>query len=315
VQVAAPMHEFMEALQRFRNLLLFALPALLLVATVGGYWISRRALRPVDEMTAAAQSISIRNLSGRVSVPQTGDELQRLSETLNEMLERLNDSVERMSQFTADASHELRAPVSVVRTTAELAIRTGRDEQGYREDMTHILDEAKRMGRLIDSLLMLARADARDDQLERRSVDLRQCITGAAKKTGGEFEFDLPAEPVTVNGDEGALERVFFILLDNAVKYTPGHEVARVSVREEAGSIAASVKDHGIGIPAVDHARIFNRFWRADKVRSRGIGGAGLGLAIAKWLVERHGGSIALQSAPGAGSTFTVRLPKSGNGN
>src|SRR5262249_38573641 len=154
--VAASLHEFYAALERFRLILWLAAPGLLIVAGLGGYWISRRALRPVDQITATAESISIRNLSDRLEVPNTSDELQRLSETLNRMLTRLDDSVQRMSQFTADASHELRAPVSLIRTTAELAVQSGRTNPEYHKDMVQIFAEAERTTRLIDSLLLLA---------------------------------------------------------------------------------------------------------------------------------------------------------------
>src|SRR5262249_34987753 len=156
VQVAATLKESYQALERFRLILWFSVPALLILAGLGGYWISRRALSPVDRITTAAESISIRNLSDRLDVPPTSDELQRLSETLNRMLTRLDASVQRMSQFTADASHELRAPVSLIRTTAELAVQGGRTNSEYHADMTQILAEAERTTRLIESLLILA---------------------------------------------------------------------------------------------------------------------------------------------------------------
>jgi signal transduction histidine kinase len=293
------------------------IPGLLALAGVGGYWISRRALRPVDRITAAAESISIHNLGGQLSVPGSGDELQRLSETLNRMLARLNESVQRISQFTADASHELRAPVSIIRTTAELATQSERSGAESREDMTTILAEAERVTKLIDGLLLLARADAGEDGLDRELTDLptllRQAV-GQCRALAQEKRIQLRSvpggQPVAVMGDAEAMRRLFFILIDNAVKYTP--EGGQIDVQLEATDKRAvvSVTDTGIGIAETDLPYIFDRFWRADKVRSRGTGGAGLGLSIARWISERHQWSIHAAAMPGGGTRFTVMIPR-----
>jgi heavy metal sensor kinase len=316
IQVAAPLHEFNQALERFRLILWLVAPVLLIVAGLGGYWISRRALRPVDQITNAAESISIRNLSDRLEVPKTSDELQRLSETLNRMLNRLDTSVQRISQFTADASHELRAPVSLIRTTAELAVQGGRANTEYHEDMVQILAEAERTTRLIESLLLLARADAGQGGLQLEltniSTSLREAIEQGrvlAAEKAVDLAPDLSPAPIVVRGDGEALRRLFFILIDNAIKYTP--EGGRVQIQLEERNAHATIKiaDSGIGIAEPDQVHIFDRFWRADKVRSRGMGGAGLGLSIARWIVDQHGGSIEVQSKLGEGTTFTVDMP------
>jgi heavy metal sensor kinase len=315
IQVAAPLNEFNQALERFRLVLWLSAPVLLIGAGLGGYLISRRALKPVDQITTAAESISISNLSGRLEVPGTSDELQRLSETLNRMLARLDVAVQRMSQLTGDASHELRAPVSLIRTTAELAIQSGRSNSEYHEDMVQILAEAERTTRLIDSLLLLAMADAGEGGLQHDLIDISTSVREAVAQGRGfavekrvNLTADLNSSPV-VRGDGEALRRLFLILIDNAVKYTP--EGGTVDLRQEAanGKAAISVTDSGIGIAESDLPHIFDRFWRADKVRSRGMGGAGLGLSIARWIVDKHQGSIEVQSQPGKGSTFTVRIP------
>jgi len=316
VQVAALMNEAFEALDRFRLILLFVTPILLVLASAGGYWLSTRALAPVDDIAHAAQRISIENLEERLTVPATGDQLQRLSETLNAMLSRLELSVRRMKQFTADASHELRAPVSLIRTTAELAVRGGRTDHEYHEDMVQILAEAERTSRLIDSLLLLARADAGEDGMQRELTDVvssaREAVErgrALANERGIELSSELSGSPTIMLGDGDALRRLVFILIDNAIKYnTPGGSV-RVRVCIEDGSAVCSVRDSGIGIALEDQAHIFDRFWRADKVRSRGEGGAGLGLSIARWIVERHQGTIEVTSHLGRSTTFTVKLP------
>jgi heavy metal sensor kinase len=319
VQVAAPLHEFYEALERFRLILFLSVPILLIGATVGGYWISRRALQPVDRIAAAAESISIRNLSDRLDVPDTADELQRLSETLNRMLARLSSSVQRMSRFTADASHELRAPVSLIRMTAELAINGGRSNEEYRGDMIQILDESERTSRLIDSLLLLARADSGEDGLQRELTNFATSVREAvgqghllATERRIQLVADIGEAPVVIVGDAQALRRLVFILLDNAIKYNIEGGSVQVSLNGVAGYAVCMVSDSGTGISQEDQQHIFDRFWRADKVRSRGAGGAGLGLSIARWIVDRHDGTIEVTSESGKGSTFTIRLPLDG---
>ena len=316
IQVAAPLNEFYEALERFRLILVFSIPVLLIGATLGGYWISRRALQPVDRITTAAESISIRNLSDRLEVPDTADELQRLSETLNRMLARLNSSVQRMSQFTADASHELRAPVSLIRTTAELAATGGRTNAEYHDDMLQILAESERTSRLIDSLLLLARADSGEDGLQREPTNLAASVREAvdqarslAAKRNIELSSNILADGAAVLGDGEALRRLVFILIDNAIKYNTDGGTVQVMLEIVEEQAVCSVSDSGIGIAVKDQQHIFDRFWRADKVRSRGTGGAGLGLSIARWIVECHEGTIEVRSEIGKGATLTVRLP------
>ncbi len=316
VQVATSLPEFYYALERFSTILLFSVPILILVASVGGYWISTRALRPVEEIRATAESISIRNLSERLTVPDSGDELQRLSETLNDMLARLSDSVQRMSQFTADASHELRAPISLIRTTAELALQRSGLTPELTQDLKQVVAEAGRTSRLMESLLLLARADTGEDGLHKELTDwslsvqeaVEQASTAAAAKNIT-VNLSTPEEPLAVVGDLEALRRLAFILLDNAIKYSPTSSVVHVKLVAIGSQGILSVADSGIGIGAEDREHVFDRFWRADKARSRGLGGAGLGLSIAKWIVDRHNGTISLSSELGVGTTFEVQIP------
>jgi len=317
VQVAAPMHEAFEALDRFRLLLLFAAPLLLLAASAGGYWLSTRALAPVDEISRAAQLISIENLADRLPVSETGDQLQRLSETLNATFARLEAAVRRITQFTADASHELRAPVSLIRTTAEVAVqRNDRTAEEYFEALKEILEESERTSQIVDSLMLLARADSGKETLECSSADACAIVREAvdqgerlARNHGLQFAATLPKGPIPIQADSNTLRRALLILIDNAVKYTPQGGSVKVNLEMNRHFAIVSVSDTGIGIAKADLPHIFDRFWRADKARSREQGGAGLGLSIAKWIVEMHRGSIDMESELGKGSTFHVRVP------
>jgi heavy metal sensor kinase len=317
VQVAALMNEAFEALDRFRLILLFVTPILLVLASAGGYWLSTRALAPVDDIAHAAQRISIENLEERLTVPATGDQLQRLSETLNAMLSRLELSVRRMKQFTADASHELRAPVSLIRTTAEVAVqKRDRPASEYFEALQEILEEAERTSQIVDSMMLLARADSGKEIVESSAADLCAVVRDAAdqgeklaRSHGVRFSAEIPHGTCMIHGDADALRRAILILIDNAAKYTPHGGSVAVRLDPCNGVAIASVTDTGIGIRNEDLPHIFDRFWRADKARSREQGGAGLGLSIAKWIFEMHHGSIDVESEPGRGSTFQVRLP------
>jgi signal transduction histidine kinase len=233
------------------------------------------------------------------------------------MFTRLEASVRRITQFTADASHELRAPISLIRTTAEVAVqRTDRTANEYFEALQEILEESERTTQVVDSLMLMARADSGKETLERSSVDACAVVRGAAEQ--GEklarhhaigFIASLPSDPVPIQADGDALRRALLILIDNAVKYTPKGGSVQVNLGTRNGCAIVSVSDTGIGIAKPDLAHIFDRFWRADRARSREQGGAGLGLSIAKWIVEMHLGSIDVESEPGKGSTFHVQIP------
>jgi heavy metal sensor kinase len=316
VQVAAPMNDFYDAMNRFKWVLLLFSPFLLVLASAGGYWMSRRALTPVDEIIRAAQSINSKNLSRRLIVPQSGDELQRLSETLNGMLQRLETSFNRITQFTADASHELRTPVALMRTTAELSLRRSCTEPEYREVLNQILGDLEKTSVLLERLMMLARADVGVETLQRVSVSLGDslrevCRDGHTLAEAKQIVLleEFVNKPMVVDGDPDALHRMFLILIDNAVKYTPSQGLIKVSLTGRDGFAVTQVRDTGIGIAASDLPYIFDRFYRADKARSRESGGTGLGLSIARWVAEAHGGSIDVQSSPGEGSVFEVSLP------
>ena len=316
IQVAAPMDDFYEALDRFRWVVLLLSPLLVLLASGGGYWLSRRALAPVDQITRAAQQINSSNLSKRLHVPKSGDELERFSETLNGMLERLEDSFNRITQFTADASHELRTPLALMRTTTEVSLRTSQTVSEYREAQKEILEELEKTSGLVEKLMLLARADAGVETLQRSSTNLSDSLKEAcddgrilARAKQLAFQENISTSTMIVDGDAHALRRLFLILIDNAVKYTPSGGLITVSLSRNDSSAVAEFHDSGIGIATEELPHIFDRFYRADKARSREFGGVGLGLSIALWVAEAHGGSIEVQSSVGAGSTFQVRIP------
>jgi len=316
VAMGAPADDVAETLSQFRSYLLMFAPLVLLAAAAGGYWLSRRALSPVDALVRTARQVSGTNLNSRLQKLDTGDELQRLSDTLNEMLDRIESAFLRITQFTADASHELRTPVSLIRTEAELALRRSRGETEYKESLRHILLEAERTTALIEQLLSMARADSGRETLHLQPVDLCQTLRGVvdgwqqvATIRNLQFSASLEAPDFSVMGDETLLRRLADILLDNAFKYTSSPGSVHLSLEAKGESAVITVQDSGVGIAGEDQSKIFERFYRVDKARSREEGGAGLGLAIAQWIVTQHGGSIGVESRPGHGATFRVELP------
>jgi heavy metal sensor kinase len=316
VELGNPSDDAVETLQLFGAYLLMFAPLLLLMAAGVGYWMSRRALSPVDALVRTARHVSAANLSSRLQKLDTGDELERLSDTLNEMLDRIEAAFRSITVFTADASHELRTPVSLIRTEAELALRRSRGEAEYQESLRHILLEAERTTTLIERLLSLARADAGRETLELEPLDLRQTLSGVVdvwRQVGLmrnlQFSAAVNVPCGLVMADEAMLRRLVDILLDNAFKYTPSPGWVRLSLEQSADFAVIVIEDSGVGIAPEEQSKIFERFYRVDKARSRAQGGTGLGLSIAQWIVTQHHGSISVESRLGSGSIFRVKLP------
>jgi heavy metal sensor kinase len=321
IQSAFEMDDFYEALDHFALLLFISIPLLLLCAAAGGYWISTLALAPVDQITQTARTISAQNLSSRLVVPNTRDELQRLSETLNGMLGRLEAAFKKITQFTADASHELRTPVAVMRTRAELSLRKARSADEYRDVIAEVLTELEKTSGLIEQLMFLARADSGAETLRFSATNVAEvlreaCHQGSALAEAKQvaFQEQISGDSMWIQGDAGSLRRLFLILIDNAVKYTPANGQVEVSLQRNNGYVVAQVRDTGIGIAEADLPNVFERFYRADKARSRESGGVGLGLSIGRWITEVHAGTIEVHSSPGRGSTFQIRLPIANSG-
>jgi heavy metal sensor kinase len=319
VDAAVPTEPFDQALDRFRLIEKRFLPLLVILASFLGYWLSGRALAPVSRIIESAERIGVRNLSRRLEVPRAKDELRRLTEQVNAMLDRIEASVKRITQFTADASHDLRTPLALIRTNAELALRRPRSDSEYREALARILSTSEETTELIEQLLLLARADANVAQLKLEPSPLSPVLQAAAQKAnvlaaskGLTFSHSAVSSSDSLYANQPALERMFITVLDNAIKYTPAGGHVSLSLRLEDSQAIIEVADTGIGITEEDLPHVFERFYRADQARSRETRGSGLGLSIAKWIAEIHHGSIDLQSQAGQGTRVTIRLPLAG---
>jgi len=315
VRVGTSLQQTQEMLHRLLVILLIALPVALIVSLAGGWFLAGRALRPVRSITEAAQRITAEDLSQRLTAPTSHDEIGRLAETFNEMIGRLEASFRQVRQFTSDASHELRTPLTVLKGETELALRRPRSSEDYRLVLESGLEEIDRMGRIVDELLFLSRADLGEIRMESKPVRLDQLLEDVKRQAevlGQEHEIQIktgPLEPVTVAGDEMRLHELVLNLVDNAIKYSKKGGTIEMRVVVSGRTARLSVVDAGIGIPPEEQPKIFNRFYRTDAARVHAKKGTGLGLAICKWIVEAHHGSIEVQSNPDKGSTFTVVLP------
>jgi heavy metal sensor kinase len=289
-------------------------------AVLVGRWIATRALEPVDRMITEVREITDgRSLHRRLPLPMEKDELGRLAETLNQMMARLERSFAALRRFTADASHELKTPLTVVRAGVERAITRPDLPHDTLAGLEETLQEVNRMTELLESLLTLARADEGRAELHREPVDLRTIMQEAeetaellAEQAGVSVDIRMPSEPVILAADRSRIRQLILNLVENAVKYTPRGGRVSVELGASDGQVLLTIADTGIGIAAGDLPHIFDRFWRVDQARTRTSErpGVGLGLAISKWIAEAHGGTIDVQSRPGRGTTFTVGFPR-----
>jgi len=306
-----------QTLLVFRNGLLLIVPAVFLMAGFAGHMMSRSALAPVAAIAREAQRIHDGNLeSTRLPQVETRDELAHLSSTLNEMLERIESGVRSVRDFTAYASHELRTPVAMIRTEADLALQQPRSNSEYREAIEVIGSEAQRMSALLDSLLFLARADAGAEQVQLEPVDARRLCLQAFdkfrrdfKRAGIDFVADLPQGRVMVMADAPYLQRLLNIVLENAAKYTPANGKVALTLDSSLDSARFEISDTGIGIPLMDRMHIFERFRRGANASDARVQGSGLGLALAAWIASHHHTQIEVESDVGAGSSFSWSLP------
>jgi len=316
--ILASLHPESELFARLRTTLGWLVPVTIVLASAGGYFLARKNLAPVADMTARADRISESTLHDRLTVQNPGDELGRLAATFNRLLDRLDLAFERQRRFIADASHELRTPLAILQGESEVALSNPSRTPGeYRESLSILQQEARRLARIVEDMFTLSRADAGQYPIMPRALYLDELIAecahsvrtlAAAKaitlcvESSGELPF---------SGDESLLTRMLLNLLDNAIKYTPAGGRITIASSSTTSEAQIAVTDNGPGIPEEFHTRIFERFFRADQARSRtnSAGGAGLGLSIAKWIAEAHRGTLNLTRSDTRGTVFTVTLP------
>jgi heavy metal sensor kinase len=315
VESGAPYHQIEVVLHGLLLTFAIYMPFVVSLAVAGGYWLMRRSLQPVDEITKRAEGITSTNLSERLPVIRSGDELERLSMSLNRMIERLDNAFEHINRFSADASHELRTPLTILQLELEGIAQNHRGDPALGDQIGSALEETHRMSRIVESLLTISRLDAGEVKMDKSRLDLGEL----AASTAGEMR--LLAEEksiglrihagsgVHVMGDRVRLQQVIVNLIDNSIKYTQVGGTIEVRVGREGNSAVLEVSDDGPGIPAHALPQVFERFYRADKARSRASGGAGLGLSIVKAICAAHNGEVKVSSQEGRGSSFRVELP------
>jgi two-component system heavy metal sensor histidine kinase CusS len=315
LQIAAPLAADDDELGELLTVMLLAGPLALVLALGGGYLLARRALAPVDRMAAEADQITATRLDRRLEVLNPGDELGRLGATLNGMITRLERSFEETRRFTADAAHELRTPLAVMRNVAEVALRLPREPEHYRLVLGDVLEEVDRLTRLAEQLLFLCREDAglvlpvmkgvRLDEVVRDAAEHMSVVAGAKGLTleGGDLA------PCSIRADANQIRRLLFNLLDNAIKFTPAGGTVRISLERSDGCACLTIADTGVGIPAEHIPHVFERFYRVDPSRGQDIEGTGLGLAICRSIADAHGGEIRIESEVGQWTRAILTLP------
>jgi two-component system, OmpR family, sensor kinase len=312
------LHRQNEFLENLAGTFAVVIPLTLLLASAGGYFLARRSLSPVVAMSDQAKQISASNIRERLSVKNSTDELGQLALSFNQLLERLDTSFEQQQRFTADASHELRTPVAILFGEADVALsQSVRSPEEYRETLNILRSEAGRLKDIVEGLFTLTRADAgqypltfSDFYLDELVSECARHLRTLASSKAIELSCDARRE-LPIRGDEGLLRRMLLNVLDNAIKYTPSGGKVVVSCQNCETGYCVTVRDTGCGIPQELHSRIFERFFRVDKVRSRSEGsGAGLGLSISAWIAEAHGGRIELTNSGRDGSLFSIFLPQ-----
>jgi two-component system OmpR family sensor kinase len=315
VQVGMSLESMYVTRRRFLVTTLAVLPVALLLAGGGGWLLARRALKPVDNMTEAAERISAEALSDRLEETGSGDELDRLAKTLNSMLGRLDAAFSQIRQFSADASHELQTPLTILKGEMEVALRSPREPEEYQRVLNSALEEINRIAHLVEGLLLLSRADAGVLKMDLRSMDLGQLVEevyGQVKILADTQNITLllgQVASVSIRGDYDRLRRLLLNLVDNGIKYTPSGGQVALSLQEDRGWASLRIADTGIGIPHDEQEQLFLPFYRGSEARLRGERGVGLGLSIANSIAEAHGAKINIESTPGQGTVFTVLFP------
>ena len=314
VQVGTSLEDFDETMNRLLIILIIGIPTAISLTVVVGYVMAKKALKPVDKIRKTAVKITSRSLDERIDIGPRRDELTRLAETFNEMIGRLQNAFQRVNQFSSDVPHELKTPLTILKGETEVTLRKERTAEDYRQLLGSHLEEIDRMTKIIEDLLLLSKADAREVQLNMEEIDLKDLVVDvcmdmkffAAKKGVDLLVREL--EDVKLTGDELKLRRMLLNVIENGIKYTAKGGWVEVTSSLNNGYVRIDVKDNGIGIAENDLRYVFDRFYRGDKSRRR-ESGSGLGLSISKWIAEAHQGSIEVESAPSRGSIFSIRLP------
>ncbi len=315
ILLGIPMESTTEVMSQLFDTLAWMSPLVMLIAVVGGTILAKKSLAKVNKVTETVKRITVERLHDRIPEPEINDEIGNLISTFNAMISRLDSSFEQMKQFSADASHELRTPLTVIRTQLESALDSRRSPAELKKIVAHCLDETIRMSSTIENLLLLAKSDAGQVTVRNDKVVLQKLmeemyeesiILASAKSITVQLQ---KADPATILGDEQRLRQMLLNLIDNAIKYSQYNGAINLSLVKNNGRATITVADNGIGIPAEEVPRIFDRFYRVDRARSREMGGAGLGLSITRWIVQAHGGNLTVKSEVNKGSEFTVVFP------
>ena len=332
VQVASSLEDVEDALNTLFIILMIAVPFALMVASLGGQFLANKALKPVDNITQTARMITSQNLNQRIKPLKVKDEISRLIETFNEMISRLDQSFRQIKQFSTDASHELKTPLTILKGEVEVTLRKKRMSDEYEQTLRSNLEEINRMSQIVDDLLFLSRADIGEVRLNKEKIDLTEILNEVvvqmnilAQAKNIRIETSNHHGDIHIFGDALRIRELFLNLIENGIKYTEDRGSIHVILTkddlphdrsapdriegEQTEFVKIIVSDTGIGIAKEDQERIFDRFFRVDKARSREQGGSGLGLSISKWIVEAHHGEITVESEIEKGSSFIVRLP------
>lgn len=316
LHIGGSLDEETYILRKYRSALFLLMPGVLFFSSICGYFLSRHALKPVDRMTRAALGIGIGNLSQRLPIPSAKDEIQHLAVAWNQLLARLEAAVSRLSQFSADASHDLRTSITVMLATAQLSLHRHRSEEEYRDALDKIVTECRTASTLLDALLSLAQSDNFVHEVAFKKIDLCELVVNGcrrvedlAESSGILLDWHLPPETLHIEGDELLLQRLLGILLDNAIRYTPKSGEIRAEVSLAADNALVTVRDTGVGMSEDVRLHVFDRFYQADLRERKAKAGSGLGLSIGRWIADAHGAELTVESTPQQGSAFQIKFP------
>jgi signal transduction histidine kinase len=314
VRVSRSLMPIVDSLNKFKLILFISIPVYIIVSVLGGLFLAKRALHPIDSITKTARAIGQGNINQRLKLPKVKDEVGRLAETFDEMLDKIEAAFKKERQFTTDASHELRTPITIISAHAEDALETN-NKKDYKEALEIIYKESQKMSVMVSQLLLLSRSDEGKYHMEIEDIDLKLIIgeivgemKDSAKANNIKLYFNAE-EDLIIKADQTLITRLFINIINNAIKFSRKGGFVKVNVSTDSAKKFAKIliEDNGIGIPKEDIENIFNRFYQVDK--SRNDKGTGLGLAIAKWIIDMHKGTIDIESELGTGTKFYINLP------